>query len=68
MTIANSGSGPGDVTLWSGDGLDTNFNQFNDTVPQVLALAAPEPGTVLLLGAGLGTLAVAVGVRRARVT
>jgi len=67
MTITNDGSGPGDVTLWSGDFLDASFNQGNDTVPQVLAVAAPEPSTLLLLGAGMVGLAVAVGARRSRI-
>ena len=66
MTIANDGSGPGDVTLWSGDYLDANFNDLNATVPQTVAVAAvPEPGTLLLLGSGLTVLAVA-GLRRLR--
>ena len=65
MTIANDGSGPGEVTLWTGDYLDAKFNDRNATLPQVLAIAAPEPGTLLLQGVGLGGL-VAVQARRPR--
>src|SRR5215472_11036426 len=66
LTIANSGSSQGDITLWSGDYLDTNFNNPNITAPQTIAMAAPvpEPGNMLLLGAGLGGFAVALRVRR----
>jgi hypothetical protein len=75
MTIANDGSGPGDVTLWSADAVDAKFTDRNGTmtgpgsltVPQVLAIAAPEPGTLLLLGVGVGGL-VAVRARRPRAT
>jgi hypothetical protein len=63
LTIANSGSGPGDLTVWSGDSVNTDF-QVVFPVPQVLAVVAPEPGTLLLPGAGLGGLAV--GARRTR--
>jgi hypothetical protein len=66
MTIANDGSGPGDLTLWTGDYIDANLNNpiaRNATSPQVLAVAAPEPGTLLLLGVGVGGL-VAVRARR----
>jgi len=66
LTIANSGSGPGDVTVWSGDSVNTVFVNVLNTAPQVLAVAAPEPGTVFLLGAGLGGVAVAVRARRSR--
>ena len=68
LTVARVGGAPGDVTLWSSDFLDTNFVKQNATVPQVLAIAtpAPEPSTLLLLGAGLGGL-VAVRARRQRV-
>jgi hypothetical protein len=66
MTIANDGSGPGDITLWSSDYVDaTIVNALHDRVPQTLAIAGPEPGTLFLLGAGLGGL-VAFRARRAR--
>src|SRR5215469_13327959 len=70
MTIANDGSGPGDVTLWTGDYVDANFKDLHGTGPQApqtlqtLAIAAPEPGTLLLLGVGVSGL-VAVRARRA---
>ena len=66
MTIANDGSGPGDVTLWSSDITDANFKDQFITVPQTFAIAAPEPGTLLFLGTGLGGLAAAVRARRKR--
>jgi hypothetical protein len=67
MTIANDGSGPGDVTLWSSDITDANFKDQFITVPQTFAIAAPEPGTLIFLGAGLGGLAAFVRARRQRV-
>jgi hypothetical protein len=66
MTIANDGSGPGDVTLWTGDYTDANFKELHDAAPQTFAIAAPEPGTLLFLGTGLGGLAAAVRARRKR--
>jgi hypothetical protein len=65
VTIANDGSGPGDVTLWSGDYIDANFKELPGTAPQTLAIAAPEPGTLLLLGVGVGGI-IAVRARRPR--
>jgi hypothetical protein len=46
---------------------DTNFNNNPITTSQTIAVAAPEPDTVLLLGVGLGGL-VAVRARRPRAT
>jgi hypothetical protein len=68
ITIANDGSGPGDVTLWTGDYVDTKFNDVPVTGVQTLAVAAPEPETLLLFGAGLGSVTVAVRARRTRTT
>ena len=74
MTISNSGNGPGDITLAVEIGqhttpiyTDTNFNNHTVTYPQTIAVAAPvpEPGTLLLLGVGVGGL-MAVRARRKR--
>ena len=73
MSIVNDGSGAGDITLdpdpflGSQQYYDANLISLYVTVPQTLAVAAPEPGTLLLLGAGLGGLAAAVRARRQRV-
>jgi hypothetical protein len=66
LTIANSGSGPGDLTVWSGESVNTDFVDVLNTGPQVLAVAAPEPSALLLLGVGIGGLAAAAGARRHR--
>jgi hypothetical protein len=66
MTINNNGNGPGHVILVGAQYTDTNFNNYSLTpAPQTTAVAAPEPGTLLLIGVGVGGL-VAVRSRRKR--
>lgn len=65
LTVNDAG-GAGDVTLWSGDYFDAAFNNPNVTAPQTLASAIPEPGTLVLLGAGMGGLAVLIGRSRSK--
>jgi hypothetical protein len=68
LTVNNNGSGLGDITLFSGDYVDSNFTLQPGTTPQVLAeFPLPEPGTLVLLGVGMVGLAVVVRARRQRV-
>jgi hypothetical protein len=65
-TVKNIGSGPGygDITLFAGDYVDSNFALQPATAPQVLGSIILEPGTLALLGVGIGRLAVVVRARR----
>jgi hypothetical protein len=64
MTLLScEGSGPGNVTAWTAEAVNTDFVDVLGTTPQVLAVAALEPRTVVLLVARLDGL-VAVRARR----
>ena len=64
INVVNAG-GVGDITLFSGDYLSAASSlQVTMTLPQTLAAVVPEPGTLLLLGMGIGGLGVLI--RRSR--
>ncbi|HKE11501.1 MAG TPA: PEP-CTERM sorting domain-containing protein [Myxococcota bacterium] len=68
VTVVNSGAGAGDITLWTGDYLASDLITIVPaTAPQILAQVIPESGTLVLMGVGLGGLAVAVRAHRQRV-
>jgi hypothetical protein len=67
VTVVNSGAGAGDITLWTGDYLASDLITIVPaTAPQILAQVIPEPGTLVLLGVGLGGLVTAIGARGQR--
>jgi hypothetical protein len=66
-TLTVSNTGPGDITLWTGDYVDSTFvTLVPATAPQILALVVPEPGTLVLLGVGVSGIAILVRRSRSR--